>query len=436
MNNRIYQPTNMIIRFIRTSSLLFKNPYFNSSIRLLSNTNNTNNNMKESTLILANGLLNGRRDCLAKSITLIGIYLCIYLSILIINIISNIITNESYISNLSNLSNSLSNQSQLTCKESTRIDHRYEGEKLLDYIAQTRSNNIITNKSINSKLNTSKYTLRLGIAGPPGAGKSTFIENLGMRLIEKNHRVAVIPVDPSSHISGGSILGDKTRMELLSRSMNAYVRASPTSGVLGGIAEHTSDVISLCEGANFDVIIVESVGLGQSEVEIDNAVDMLLVIVPPGGGDSLQASKKGIMEAADLVIVNKADGMLLQQAKHTKADYSGAMQFIRQKNESWKAKVLMMSAKTSEGVDEIDSMISSYHTLMSNNGELIEKRRRQNCHWMWLQMKHQIIARIENNSLVQHEANKMTIDLGKGMVTPRFAANKLIEVFDKLNKIK
>ena len=147
-------------------------------------------------------------------------------------------------------------------------------------------------------------TLRLGVAGPPGAGKSTFIEALGKRLItNSNLKVAVLAVDPTSHISGGSILGDKTRMENLTKSMNAYVRASPTKGVLGGIAEHTSDVITACEAGSFNVVIVESVGLGQSEVEIDNAVDMLLVIVPPGGGDSLQATKKGIMEAAGTLLI-------------------------------------------------------------------------------------------------------------------------------------
>eukprot|EP01035_Chromulina_nebulosa_P017365 gene17365-22913_t len=173
-----------------------------------------------------------------------------------------------------------------------------------------------------------------------------------MNYVNKGHRVAVIPVDPTSHISGGSILGDKTRMDKLSLSDNAYVRASPTRGVLGGIAEHTFDIISLCESARYDVVIVESVGLGQSEVDIDMAVDMLVLIVPPGGGDSLQASKKGIMEVADLIIVNKADNELLNAAKHTKADYSGSIQFIRQKYIWWKTKVLLMSAKTGAGLDE------------------------------------------------------------------------------------
>ena len=200
------------------------------------------------------------------------------------------------------------------------------------------------------------------------------------RILLIRAQVAVIPVDPSSHVSGGSILGDKTRMEELSRSPHAYVRASPTRGVLGGIAEHTADVISLCECAGYDVVIVESVGLGQSEVcsalccagshllcpvnhiltvhtpilpfhvlmkvDIDQAVDLLLVIVPPGGGDSLQATKKGIMEAADLVAVNKADGSLAIQAKHTRADYSGSMAFIRPKHPLWKPEVLLMSSRT------------------------------------------------------------------------------------------
>jgi len=206
--------------------------------------------MLRNTLDLAVGVVNRQREALAKTITLI---------------------------------------------ESTRKDHREQAEYLLVYLV---------NQTHERKYFQHNNTLRLGIAGPPGAGKSTFIEALGMKFIAQSHRVAVIPVDPSSHISGGSILGDKTRMENLTKSMNAYVRASPTKGVLGGIAEHTSDVITACEAGSFNVVIVESVGLGQSEVEIDNAVDMLLVIVPPGGGDSLQATKKGIMEAAGTLLAN------------------------------------------------------------------------------------------------------------------------------------
>ena len=243
----------------------------------------------------------------------------------------------------------------ITLAESTKDEHKEQAAYLIDHVlANSDREKFFTDmefeafsggKHDRKRMFVHPHTLRLGIAGPPGAGKSTFIDALGCELVRSGHRVAVIPVDPSSHISGGSILGDKTRMEVLSRHAHAYVRASPTSGVLGGIAEHTNDVITLCEAAGYDVVIVESVGLGQSEVDIDQAVDMLCVLIPPGGGDGLQASKKGIMEAADLLLVNKADGTLLTQAKHTKSDYSGAMSFIRQKHAAWKASVHLLSSK-------------------------------------------------------------------------------------------
>ena len=289
--------------------------------------------MDETTTALASGLLAGKRSALARSITL---------------------------------------------AESSRDDHKEQAMLLLNDVMKRRSDmkeaengNSSQEKSGKQPLFAKGLTMRLGIAGPPGAGKSTFIEQLGTRLIENHgHRVAVIPVDPSSHISGGSILGDKTRMESLSINPDAYVRASPTRGVLGGIAEHTCDVISLCESAGYDVVIVESVGLGQSEVDIDTDVDMLLMVVPPGGGDGLQASKKGIMEAADMVAVNKADGDLLAQAKHTRADYAGSMAFIRQKHPNWRPEVLMMSARTGKGLQTLENKLATFHHDMMAQGTL------------------------------------------------------------------
>jgi LAO/AO transport system kinase len=275
----------------------------------------------------------------------------------------------------------------------------------------------------------SKPTLRLGIAGPPGAGKSTFIEKMGLRFLEADplNKVAVIPVDPSSHISGGSILGDKTRMEELTKTLRAYIRASPTRGVLGGIAEHTSDVISLCEHASFNVVIVESVGLGQSEVDIDGVVDMLLLVVPPTAGDSLQAAKKGIMEAADMIIVNKADGDLLNAAKHTKADYGGALQFIRLKNESWIPKAMMMSAHTGYNLDKVYDEIQRFHEIMVSNGALEEKRLKQTRQWAEGQYKRMLIGRLENDRAFQDNLAKVDKYLVQGKVTPRAAAASLVE---------
>lgn len=309
----------------------------------------------------------------------------------------------------------------ITLIESQRLDHREEADMLLNCLSADANGS--------SAQRPLPYTLRIGIAGPPGAGKSTFIEQLGITLIKKSHKVAVIPVDPSSHVSGGSILGDKTRMTELSRSSDAYVRASPTRGVLGGIAEHTVDVISLCESAGYDAVIVESVGLGQSEVEIDSAVDMLILIVPPGGGDSLQAAKKGIMEAVDLVLVNKADGNLLDAAKHTKADYSGSIQFIRQKHDDWRAKVLMISAKTQLNMDDTLKEIYKYHETMFGNGYLFQKRADQRLHWMRQHFYRRIIDDVESNGLLTEQRNQLKTAVENGGVTARRAAKTLHESY-------
>jgi LAO/AO transport system kinase len=301
----------------------------------------------------------------------------------------------------------------ITLIESSNQEHQKQATLLLKELTSAKGHNA--------------NTLRVGIAGPPGAGKSTFIEQMGLHLVKNSHKVAVIPVDPSSHISGGSILGDKTRMEQLSRSMSAYIRATPTRGVLGGIAEHTSDVINLCESAGFDRVIVESVGLGQSEVEIDQAVDMLLLLVPPGGGDALQATKKGIMEVADLVVVNKADGDLFTSAKHTKADYSGAMQFIRRKNINWEPKVLMMSAHTGFNVDKVEEAILNFHKTMKDNGGLIEKRTNQSKQWTVGQFRRILFETIESNPKYDNHLNDIFDQIDKGIATPRAAARSLMD---------
>ena len=272
-------------------------------------------------------------------------------------------------------------------------------------------------------------TFRIGIAGPPGAGKSTFIEKLGMHYISQGSRVAVIAVDPSSHVSGGSILGDKTRMAELSGHDDAYVRASPTRGVLGGIAEHTSDVVFLCEQGGYDGVIVESVGLGQSEVDIERAVDMLLLLVPPGGGDDLQASKKGIMEAADAVIVNKADGSLMAQAKHTKADYSGQLAFIRQKTPHWRCKALLMSNYSDYGFEDVVDTLGTYRHTMESTGQLGETRRRQSEHWMWVQLQRYAAKTLERDDQMAGAAAVLKTEVGAGRKSSRVAARELLELF-------
>ena len=215
----------------------------------------------------------------------------------------------------------------ITLVESTRADHRAEAEALLAEVLPHVGNSV-----------------RVGISGAPGAGKSTFIEALGGYLVEQTHRVAVLAVDPSSTRSGGSILGDKTRMEQLTRSPLAFVRPSPTGGTLGGVARRTREALLLCEAAGFDVVLVETVGVGQSEVKVAAMVDLFLVLVAPGGGDELQGLKRGIMELADLVVVNKADGDLAATAAHTAADYAAALHLVRPRIAGWDPRVLTCSA--------------------------------------------------------------------------------------------
>ncbi|CAM9570847.1 unnamed protein product, partial [Ectocarpus sp. 8 AP-2014] len=198
-----------------------------------------------------------------------------------------------------------------------------------------------------------KLGMRLGIAGPPGAGKSSFIEVLGKRLTSAGNRVAVISIDPSSLRTGGSILGDKTRMDELSRDPSAFVRGCPARGVLGGLSRYTHEVVLLCQVAGYDPVIVETVGLGQNEVEVEHTVDMLLLMLPPAGGDDLQGSKKGIVEVADAIVVNKSDGDLEKAARATASDYSAALGLARRKLSCWAPPVLRCSALRSEGVDQV-----------------------------------------------------------------------------------
>ena len=250
-----------------------------------------------------------------------------------------------------------------------------------------------------------------------------------MRLIKLGHRVAVIPIDPSSPISGGSILGDKTRMTELSRSQNAYVRASPTRCMLGGIAEHTSDVVLLCESAAYDTVIVESVGLGQSETELDQAVDIFILVIPPGAGDDLQASKKGVMEVSDLVVVNKADGEQLQLAKQASVDYSISMRLIRRKHRDWEPKVVLVSAQTSFGIDELINSLVEFNEIMTKNNSIGEKRTRQSIYWMWAHFQKLIIDSLHSNPTLRAQTSQLKTELELGKTSSRIAAISLYNAF-------
>mmetsp|Transcript_14539 Transcript_14539/g.26080 ORF Transcript_14539/g.26080 Transcript_14539/m.26080 type:complete len:391 (-) Transcript_14539:41-1213(-) len=310
----------------------------------------------------------------------------------------------------------------ITLIESSKEEHHLQAQGMLEYVLEHKK----------SQGENVKQSFRLGIAGPPGAGKSTFIEALGTMLVQKHGlRVAVLAIDPSSSRTGGSILGDKTRMEQLAKERNAYVRPSPTRGSLGGVAQHTNDVILLCEAADYDIVIVETVGLGQSEVLVDETVDMLMLLVPPAGGDELQGVKKGIMEVADMVVVNKADGDLENAARHAATDFMHALQLIRRKRPLWRPRVKRCSAMTGKGVDDVWNIIEKFRKKMTESGDIAEKRLLQNKSWMWSQFQEQLKDRAKHDPDLNTYAKKLQDDLSKGVGTPRQAARYLVKEFLK-----
>lgn len=224
-------------------------------------------------------------------------------------------------------------------------------------------------------------------------------------------------------------MGDKTRMHQLSLEPRAFVRPSPTRGILGGVAQHTNDIVMLCEHAGYDIVLVESVGLGQSEIIIDSTVDMLLLVVPPAGGDELQGSKKGIMEVADVVVVNKADGALLGTAKHSKVEYQRAIQLIRKKSSFWYPQVHMCSALEHSGIDAIWETMETYQRDMSENGEIFRKRKIQRSHWMWNQLQDELMSLVHQNPALNDLANELQNHLTTGDMSPRSAARELLGAF-------
>jgi LAO/AO transport system kinase len=298
----------------------------------------------------------------------------------------------------------------ITLVESTRPDHRDDAEALLAEILPE------TGRSI-----------RVGISGAPGAGKSTFIEAFGIHVVEQDHRVAVLAVDPSSSRSGGSILGDKTRMERLTRSPDAFVRPSPTRGTLGGVARRTREAILLCEAAGFDVVLVETVGVGQSEVQVAAMVDCFLVLIAPGAGDELQGLKRGIMELADIVVVNKADGDLAAPAKTTAADYAAALHLLRPRTPGWSPPVLLCSALEGTGIGEVWGAISGYAAQLGD--EIAERRARQAQEWLWSEVTESLLDALRADAAIARRARRLEADVASGTVTPSAAARELLQAF-------
>jgi LAO/AO transport system kinase len=276
-------------------------------------------------------------------------------------------------------------------------------------------------------------SVRIGITGPPGAGKSTFIEALGMFLCNNHKKVAVLAIDPSSSVSKGSILGDKTRMEMLSRQDNAFIRPSPSSGTLGGVARKTRETVLLCEAAGFDVILIETIGVGQSEITVRSMVDFFMLLLLPGSGDSLQGIKKGVVELADLLVVNKADDSNKQLAMVTKSAYSSALRLLTPATAGWIPKVMTCSSLKNEGVIEIWSCINDFVINTKSSFVFDNRRKQQVIEWIYSLVDEGIKSRFYDNLNIFDKRKEMEKKVLSGLITPTFAVNQLLKLYDKEN---
>lgn len=296
----------------------------------------------------------------------------------------------------------------ITLIESQRPDHKQRARSVLEGLLPH------TGKS-----------MRVGISGVPGVGKSTFIEALGLYLIEQGHKVAVLAVDPSSSVTGGSILGDKTRMELLSQRIEAFIRPSPSAGSLGGVAEKTREAMLVCEAAGFDVIIIETVGVGQSETAVAGMTDIFCLLQLPNAGDDLQAIKKGIMEIADLIVINKAD-INPQAANVARSQIKSALGMLRHASPNWTPPVLMLSALQKQGIADFWNTIENYRSTMQQSGEFEARRRHQARAWMWELIDQGLRARFASHARVQHDLPGLQAAVEAGQTTPSAAAMRLL----------
>ena len=272
--------------------------------------------------------------------------------------------------------------------------------------------------------------VRIGITGVPGVGKSTYIESFGLQLVKQGHRVAVLAVDPSSSKSGGSIMGDKTRMERLSLAQQAFIRPSPTGGTLGGVARRTRETIVVCEAAGFDVIIVETVGVGQSETTVASMVDFFLVLMLAGAGDELQGIKKGVLELADAIAINKADGNNVENTAKAKIEYEKALNLLKPSSKIWSPPVLTCSAVTRDGIEDIWQTILDHKKKLGISGELKRKRRRQALDWLWALVEEGLRERFYRNPDVEKSLSDIVKAVEKGETAPTAAAHRLLDLHD------
>ncbi len=300
----------------------------------------------------------------------------------------------------------------VTLVESTRADHRAEAADLLERL-----------RGLN------RQSLRIGLSGTPGVGKSTFIEAFGMQLIAAGLTVAVLAVDPSSARSGGSILGDKTRMDRLSREKGAFIRPSPSSAALGGVARRTREAISLCEAANFDVVLIETVGVGQSETMVAQMCDLFVLLLAPAGGDELQGVKRGIMEMADLILINKADGELKSTATRTVADYAGALRLLRKRPQDPEdfPKAMAVSATEGRGLTQAWAEMQALAQWRRDEGHWDHSRAAQAAHWFDYEVREGLLAQLRDDPDLRAAMAERSRDVAEGTATPSAAAREILQ---------
>jgi len=296
----------------------------------------------------------------------------------------------------------------ITLVESRRADHQAAARELVQTL-----------------LPDTGRAIRVGITGSPGVGKSTTIDVLGMYLIGLGHKVAVLAVDPSSARTGGSILGDKTRMAMLSVEPDAFIRPSPSSGTLGGVAAKTREAMLLCEAAGFDVVLVETVGIGQSETAVCDMTDFFLALMLPGGGDELQGIKKGLIELADMIAINKADGDNLSRANITAGDYRGALHILTPRSEHWHPPVVTYSALANIGIVELWQKIIDHRTAMNASGDFAHRRREQQVKWMWTMLEQRLMARLRADPAIRAKVKLIEKDVADARLTPAVAAEQI-----------